>query len=478
MFALVAGANANAQNEVDVLRYSQLMPVGSARFSSMGGAFGALGGDITSLSFNPAGIAVYRKSELSFTPSFYTSKTSSTYNGYNSSDVKYNFNFSHLGLVGSFVNKENDANNSGWVNTNVAFAYNRTNNFHNRIDIIGRNDGNNFIETQAALANGSYSQSLDPFGSALFFGSGLIDTVAGDSRSYYSVIPGDVPITQHKSIETVGAMSETVISLGGNYANKFYIGATLGIPHIRFQDDSYYEEIDDRDSIYPFYKYRYYNHLETRATGFNFKVGMIYRITDWLRIGGAVHTPSFFSAHDEYDNRVSIYLDDAASTYDTLSPKGAFDYRITTPMRAIGSIAFLYQKRAMLSVDYEFVDYSSGRLRSTPNVFYEVNPLIRDKYTATSNIRAGAEVRLDPVALRLGYALYGSPFKAGVNLPEAARNSVSAGLGFRDENYFIDLAYVLTKYSENYYLYDPAITKPVKNDFSSSNFLVTIGWKW
>lgn len=477
MLALAAGAHAYAQNDVDALRYSQLTFAGSARFASMAGSFGALGGDASTFSFNPAGIAVYRKNELSLTPSFYSAKTSSTYNGTNSSDSKFNFNFSHLGLTGAFVNKENDANNSGWVNVNVGFAYNRTNNFHNRIDIFGRNDGNTFVDEQAALANGSVYTDLDPFNGALFFGSGLIDTMAGDPRSYYSVI-GNIPVTQHKSIETTGAMTETVITLGGNYANKLYLGATLGIPRIRFEEESYYEEEDDRDSIYAFDKYRYYNHLATKGNGFNFKVGMIYRITDWMRIGGAIHTPSFFSMHDEYDNRVSVEFDDISSSYDTISPKGAFDYRLTTPMRAIGSLALLYKKQGLINIDYEFVDYTSSRFRSSPNVFYEVNPVIKEKYMATSNIRVGAEYRLDPIALRAGYAMYGSPFKTGVNLNEAARNSITAGIGFRQDDYYIDLGYVLTKYSENYYLYNPEITNPVKNDFTTSNFLVTVGWRY
>src|SRR5687768_5505014 len=95
--ALATGAGALAQNEVDALRYSQLTFGGSARFMGMSGAFGALGGDISSLSFNPAGIAVYRKNEFSFTPAFYSQSTSSLYNGTGSRELKHNFNFSHLG---------------------------------------------------------------------------------------------------------------------------------------------------------------------------------------------------------------------------------------------------------------------------------------------------------------------------------------------------------------------------------------------
>ena len=103
--ALATGAGALAQNEVDALRFSQLTFGGSGRFMGMGGSFGALGGDISALSFNPAGIAVYRKNEFSFTPAFYSQTSSSLYRGTGSSEIKHNFNIGHLGLEGSFLNK-------------------------------------------------------------------------------------------------------------------------------------------------------------------------------------------------------------------------------------------------------------------------------------------------------------------------------------------------------------------------------------
>ena len=126
----------SAQNDIDAMRYSQITFGGTARFASMAGSMGALGGDISTLSFNPAGIAIYRKGELSITPSVFSQSTSSTFNGTNASDRKLNFNFGNIGLV-TTINLTGKNNTTGWESINFGFGYNRKNNFHNRISIKG-----------------------------------------------------------------------------------------------------------------------------------------------------------------------------------------------------------------------------------------------------------------------------------------------------------------------------------------------------
>ena len=100
--------------------------------------------------------------------------------------------------------------------------------------------------------------------------------------------------------------------------------------------------------------------------------------------------------------------------------------------------------------------------------------MIRSNYTSTNNLRFGGEVRLDPFAVRLGYALYGSPFKNGEN-KNATRSSYTAGVGFRENNYFLDFAYVYTMYNQNNYLYNPSITNAVENKYTNSSFMLSLG---
>lgn len=235
-----------------------------------------------------------------------------------------------------------------------------------------------------------------------------------------------------------------------------------------------YEERDEKDTIFDFKSFSYTSNLETKGSGVNVKFGVIVKPVDWLRLGAAVHTPTSISMHDNYSNSMKSTFDNG-DTYEDKSPSGSYDYTVTTPFRMIGSLGFVIKKKAVLNADYEYIDYTYAQLRSSPNVFADVNSTIRSKYTSTSNIRLGGEIRFDPLTFRLGYAMYGSPFKTGDN-SAADRNSYSAGIGFRDKNYFIDFGYVLTKYTESGYLYDPEVVKSsVRSSYKTSAFVLTMG---
>lgn len=459
-----------AQNDIDAMRYSQLTFGGTARFASMAGSMGALGGDISTLSFNPAGIAIFKKTELSISPSVFSQTTTSTYNGSTSSDRKLNFNLGNIGLVAS-INLMSDKNTTGWENINFGFGYNRTNNFHNRMDIESDNKNNSLLDAFVQDANGNNPTNFDAFSTDLAWQTYLINPDSVGVLQYNHVVP-NYGIKQHKSVETTGSMGETVISFGGNYKSKLYLGATFGILRTRFSEESSFEETDEKDTIANFKSFKYTQYLSTQGNGVNLKVGAIYRPNDWARIGVAFHTPSSISLRDNYSSEMSSDLD--GYKYDTVSPEGSYDYRITNPYRAIGSVGFVIKKIAIINAEYEYVDYSFAQLHATENVFGDVNKLIRTKYKGTGNLRIGGEVRLDPIALRVGYALYGSPFKSNENI-NANRTSYTAGIGYRQDHFFIDFAYVLTKYTEFNYLYNTPNATIVENSYKNSSFMLSFG---
>lgn len=465
---------ADSQNDIDAIRYSQITFGGTARFSAMAGSMGALGGDISTLSFNPAGIAIYRKTEFSITPSIFTQKTSATYNNTNLIDRKLNFNFGNIGFVTTF--NLADRNNTGWESLNFGFGYNRTNSFHARINIEGVNTNSSLLDTYVAEANGNTSEDFELFSTDLAWRTYLFNPDS-DSVNYSHVIQNYGEL-QKKSVETSGSMGETVLSFGGNYKSKVYIGATVGIVNVRYNEESEYQEIDANDSIDNFKSFSFIQNLNTSGSGINFKFGMIVRATEWMRIGAAIHSPTVIDLSDSYNSSMNSNLD-SGITYSAVSPEGSFNYSVTNPFRAIGSVGFVIEKRALLNVEYEYIDYTNAQLNSNPNVFTDVNKFIRTKYTATNNIRVGGEIRFDPFAFRLGYAYYGSPFKSGLNT-EANRKSISAGLGFRENNYFIDFAQVFTQYTSYDFLYNPngLDLNSVKNEFINSNFLLTFGFRF
>jgi len=415
---------ANAQSDIDALRYSRIFFGGTARYSSMSGAFGAIGADFSTISTNPAGLGVYRKNEFSFSPSIYTGKTISKYDDKTYDDQRYNFNIGNLGMAYAFKTKHGE-DKDGWKSVNFAFGINRYNDYCNRMIAQGVNLESSMVNVFLNNAQGSESSSLDPFATQLAFNTYLIDTLSGENNYVSNFPTGN--ITQRKFVETKGAMQEIAFALGANYNDKLFIGGTFGFPSVRFTQQSNYNEVNNTDTITQDFSYNEY--LKTTGTGFNFKFGLIYVPIDIelfkLKIGAAVHTPTFFSLHDEWSSNMKSNL--VMGTYSDNSPEGMFDYQLTSPMRAIGSIAIQIGKLGIISADYEFVDYSEARLRSKREMFFDVNNNIQNTYTAQNNLRFGAEAALGRFSLRGGYAIYGSPYKSSIN--DAARTSISGGFG-------------------------------------------------
>ena len=269
-------------------------------------------------------------------------------------------------------------------------------------------------------------------------------------------------------------MGETVFSFGGNYNDKLYLGTTVGIPHISYHEESTYTETADASALNGFKSFQLNQDSRTTGMGFNFKFGMIYKPADWVRIGGALHSPSYFQMHDDWSSNMATHFSN--QSYSATSPMGLYDYSLVTPMRTIGSLGFVIKKIGLVGVEYEFVDYSSASFSAKKYKYINENKAIREKYMQGNNIRFGTEWRLQPLIIRAGTAYYSSPFKSGGSA--GSRIDYSAGIGFRDENFFLDFAYVLSQTSENYYFYNASITSPSVNTSTSSSVLMTMGFKF
>ena len=174
-----------AQNVDDALRYSQVFYGGTSRFMSMGGAFTALGGDLSSLSQNPAGIGVFRSSEISLTPQLLHIKSASSFNGI-STDYLYNFNLSQIGIVGNIIKKEDG---SGLITLNFGYSFNRTNNLNQTITIKGISNGSSMADYWADESYGLYKDQLqkDAADAYLAYNTYVLDTLPGYNTDYGTV---------------------------------------------------------------------------------------------------------------------------------------------------------------------------------------------------------------------------------------------------------------------------------------------------
>lgn len=474
-----------SQNDVDALRYSTTTFGGTARYMAMSGSFGALGADFSVLSSNPGGIGLYKKSEFTFTPAYYLGETKSNYNNTTATDNRSNFNVSNVGFV--FASERNEK--AIVRNWQFGMGMNRLNNFNNRMVIQGYNDENSIIDTYVDNANGVNYENIenDPYGDYAYdlnlaWNTYAIDTIPGTTNQYFGAIHPGGGIFQRKDVETWGSMNEMLFSFGTNVGDRLYLGASFAFPFIRYFEQSTYTETDKDNNIDDFHSITVFDDLRTNGAGFNMKFGMILRVTNFLRIGGGIHSPTWYNMRDYWSSEMATEFDNN-EYYSSYSPYGSYDYDLETPWRANASVAVVLWKFMLINAEYEYVDYSSARLRSSGYNFIDENDAISSKYTEGNNIKLGTELRFGHFALRGGFGYYGSPFAEGENgeeINDGEKYYYSGGFGFRDKNFFVDLAYVRSETKEDYYLYgsENVSVNPSSNEIFTNNVLLTVGFRY
>ena len=488
-----------AQNDDDALRYSMLTFGGSARSMGMGGAFGALGADLSTLSTNPAGLGFYRKNEILFTPGLVTSRTETDFLGSTTPQTKYNFNLTNAGiaLTGKLGHtyRSDEEKTPEWKSIAFGFAVNRLANFSSRFSYSGFNPDNSLLDSYLQKINsgaGIEPTNLTdafPFDAGLAYQAYLINPISGDSMHYNSVIPSG-NIQQDFSKTSTGGLTEYALSLAANYDDHLFIGGTIGLPVIHYHSSSTYSESDKNDSIPDFINYVLTNDTRTSGEGVNVKFGLIYRVNDNFRLGVAAHSPTFYSMRDNYSSAITSDFS-SSGKIESSSPDGKFNYTLSTPWRLIGSMAFVFPNYGLISVDYEWLDYSQANFAfdqsgnsGDQSIASAINQTIEKKYTAAANLRVGGELSLGIFRVRAGFGTAATPFTGNYATPNAsyAVKNISAGLGVREKNYFIDLGYV---YSATNRFYQPyALTSPVEfvpgasSSLNMSNMVMTVGWKF
>lgn len=480
-----------AQDLVDALRYSNFQIQGTARSGGMGNAFGALGGDFTSVSINPAGLGVYRSGELSITPTFGQTQIESSYLGTTLSDSKYNFSFNNISYVTAIQTR--NRSEAGIVNINIGIGFNRLKDFNSNAIVEGNNAGSSFLDNIASNANiGNWSD----FYEQLAWNTDLLLYDENNNSYWHDLEEGGYGQSQQKSISRQGSLDEYTIAMGLNFNHKLYFGASVGIIDVYYKESSTLLEWDKANSIDYFNEMQFDSYLRTNGTGYNVKLGVIFKPINEIRLGAAIHTPTFFNLHDVFETSMSssvTYDDGSTTNYGTDDPPYSdYDYDLETPLRATLSGAFIIAKKGLLSIDYEYVDYGSTSLRRGGDGynFVDENKEIVEAYKAVGNIRLGGEYRLnEAVSLRAGYehnpSVYNDEaFGASQPNADADLNIYSAGLGYRSGGFYFDFAYRYTDLKEFDLLY-PA---PVNNDYAQpqmasfntlkNKFLFTLGFKF
>jgi len=514
-----------AQNETDVLRYSQTFMKGSARFTAMGGAFGALGGDISSFMINPAGVGVYRSSEFTFSTGVFNSNQKIDYWGTRSFDGHTSVNVGNAGLVLNLFNKPNNE----FKNFNIGIAYNRVNDFNQNSFFTGLNGKNSIMDVFAESTFGyknkffSIPDGVDddyylykirddkgrylPWNSILAYQTYLIDpnVKPDDSQDKIdncedyvpALLNGNDKVYQDQWNDVRGFNDVVNIAFGGNLMDVVYVGGSVNISNINYHSYKTYCERAHVDNVSDpklarfekLFMDEYYN---AYGTGVSLGLGVILKPIQELRIGISYQSPTWMSMDEDYSVRMeSVFSNVTAprpsnTNYDT--PLNLMDYRFSSPQKLTGSVGFIVGNYGILSADVEWSNYAGMRLHYRDDRFLEndVNAAIEDIYRNTLNARLGGELKLGKYAVRAGYQYYQNPYKKDFLNSDYATNIYSAGFGYRTRSFFLDFAYSLMTMKDSYSLYNYPVDRDGSIIFSGdatsninrNSYILTLGFKF
>lgn len=431
----------------DALRFSQTNYGSSARFKGLGNAQISLGGDISSLGGNPAGIGMFTRSEFGFTPEFNNISSNASYLGQDTKSTKNKFNINQAGLVwyNPVVRPKGSDLNKGVISFVWGIGYNRSNDFSGDFSFGGKNQNSSiadfFAEDASTYALGAADLPKGSLASMALGGKLIAEDPT--NLTYYKPTT-NVGNNQFYNQVKFGSTSEVNFAGAMNISNQFYLGASINFVNVRYGYDSQYTESGTIINTNDPYSLSYSQSQTTNGTGINGRVGLIFKPVNEVRIGATFQTPTWLHMEDVTSeilgNKIgsALYNNNQQNNY-------VFQYNMRTPYKGSLGASVIIANNALLTADVDYVDYSTIKLSNAqdyyaPSTINGNNADIKDFYTHAFNYRVGGEYKIDPVTLRVGYGYNGSPYKDD-NKNLSATKYYNAGIGYKINQYYVDLAY-------------------------------------
>lgn len=522
-------ATAYSQSAIDAYRLSQPDLKGTARYMSMAGAFGALGGDLSVISHNPGGIGVYRNSDLGFTVDLdlQSAEATSNFGKYGIKQTKFLLN--NIGVVWTLK-----LSNATCPNLNFGFTYNKNASFNRRYkgNIGLTNSLSNYIA--AVTTAGGYNDSQlagagddDPYNPSQGYGAPWL-SILGYNSYLISPINNNQYIGQWGSntkglgmfdVQESGGIDSYNIAFGGNISNIVFWGMDFDITRMNYNINPIWGENldnaivgDDNGQLSRMSAQWSLNNLyNCSGTGFNYKLGFIVKPIQELRLGFAFETPTWYNLTETFAADVAALYGgtdkDNVSTNDGWPGYNNVNFR--SPWKINASAAAVLFNKLILSAEYEWTQYKKMSF-STPSYwgnggdywdddfypdypwdypypwdpffskasnfdpyiardsYYNTNRDIKEIYSNTNTLRVGAEFRIIPqLSIRAGYSHVSSPVNTKLEtnamvttagtIPnyrfDNTTNYITGGIGYKINQFYIDLAYVYKNMSAEYHAF-------------------------
>lgn len=478
-----------AQDYNDALRYSESIVEGDARYMAMGGALASLGGNISAMSVNPAGSAVFKKSVVEFSPTYLYTKSENYYLGYNRSFVS-SLAIPNWGLVLYKPLKQNDVFASG---ISFGFGMNSQNHFNQNLTFTGTNNSSSLTDdfvrlaNQAGNPNSGGADNMDPSYEGLAWETYLMDfdTVNNTYFSDFINQDGTSSYGEYQNIEYDREVRkrEYLFNFGVDFSEYVFFGADLSIFDLYYRETRLFTERDRANEKPVLNNYTYTTQLDVSGNGVGGKFGVILRPIEYVRIGLAAHTPVMYSISEDYEAQLGATYDQDINGTGTTSCRDSYaasnDYKIAQPAKFIGSLGFVYKNVLNVGVDLETMNYSQCSLQSDLVSMSDQNSQIESELTNVNNLKCGGEFRYGPFTFRAGYAMYGNPYK-NVTGDNFYRNDISGGVGLATNVMYCDLSWLRAKskqYTDLYSNFDGDLVQShstIKRDYVT----FTVGLKF
>lgn len=479
VFSLIATVGFS-QNINDALLFSGENIHGTARYTAMGGAFGALGGDFSAININPASSGVFKSSLLTGTLAVSGSSNDAEYFGTRTNESTSDIAISQLG--GAFV-MNNTKEGAGWNKFVIAFNYQQAQNFDKQYFISGKS--NNSISSYfLSQANGLQFQDLQilpgeyieeaylniasAYGyqyqqAFLGYYGGVIDPVdpADPANTMYVGTGAFTTVNQDYFYTNSGSNSKFNLNLATQYKDVLYLGMSLNGNFLYSERITSIKETGyDASSSLDFVTFD--NILKTTGGGFSLQVGAIGKVGKILRLGASFHSPTWYVLTDELSQRINSNLADVDIGFINENQVTIFEnYKLRTPAKLTGSAAVIFGKQGLLSIDYHYKDYNNIKMRSDSG-FANTNANISNNLIGTSSVNLGGEYRIQKWSLRAGYRFEESPYKNKEIMDDLTGYSLGFGYNFGRSK--IDFAYSQSNQDTSHQLYDTGLTNRAKID--------------
>lgn len=486
-----------AQDVSDAVRYSMDEIQGTARFRAMSGAFGALGGDMSAVNINPAGSAIFNNSHASASIGVFSKNDDINYfNGFTTSSNS-NFDLNQLGATFVFVNRDES---SPWKKFTLGVAYDRSADFDDDWVASGVNPNNSIgsyfllnaqgkrLDEISAFSGETISQAYSEIGSFYGFENQqaflgyegfIIDPVndTDDNTAYISNIDlNGTDFDQEYYYASRGYNGKLAFNLATSYEDKIFLGINLNAHFINYERSTFLSEINSNANS-TITSVDFENNLLTTGSGFSFQLGGIAKVTEEFRVGLSYNSPTWFRISEE----TSQYLATTSTTEGNIVVNPNViniypEYKLQTPSKLTGSLAYVFGKQGLLSFDYSIKDYSGAKFRPSSDIYFSaLNNNISNTLDTANSYRIGGEYRYKQLSFRGGYRFEESPYKDDTFYGDLT--GYSLGLGYNFGNLNLDLAFSQAERDTNYQLYNVGLTDSAEFKSKFTDVILTLGFK-